>query len=346
MRAILLSCAITLALPTLPVIAQSRAGNAQVVGRIIDAQTNAPVAGARVSVTPVFRGTRDPRFRPPASGTPGGALNTVTDADGRFVLDDVPLGEVRVAAHKPGFADPVAQPVMTRAGWETVVNFFLRQGGVLSGRILDQRGEPLSGIRVMVMRRILGRDDLAMGGPGSVSDRVGEFRLDGLAAGEYALTGSAQSGIPLRGIDAGGARMTWAPTYYPGTANQSEAQSLTLSQGETVTGLEFRMIAAPVFRVTGIAVDESGMPVADAVVSLERTRTSRQGFPARLAIDHTKSDGTFAIGGVIAGTYIVSAGLIPRPGSASAMVRLSPGQEVLVDGADVTGVKAIVAPPR
>jgi hypothetical protein len=345
MRLILLTCAIGLALSPLGTSGQVPTGAAQVVGRVIDAETNTPIAGARVSVGPVFRGPRETRFWPPAPGSPGGAVNTLTDEDGRFVLDGVPLGEVSVLVHKPGFAEG-------RPGQSTLVNISLRRGGVLSGRVLDERGEPLPDIRVTALRRMPGRgDSLTMTGAGpgaAVTNDLGEFRIAGLAAGDYVLSGTP---LPQMSISGGGAgpKTTWALTYYPGTTNQPEAQAVTLPQGETVPGLEFRLISSPAFRVTGTVVDEAGKPLANAMVSLSAPRLDRGTFVPP-AIARTKPDGTFTIGGVSAGRYVVSATRMARPESgATTMIAIgAPAggagvQEINVDGADVTGLKVIVA---
>jgi protocatechuate 3,4-dioxygenase beta subunit len=329
-----------------PAGAQAPAGGAQVAGRVIDADSNAPIAGARVSLFPVIRPATPMTLAIPAVAT--------TDENGRFVLEAVAAGRFRVTVQKQGFAfEPAnAQVVDVRAGQATTVDLFLRRGGALTGRILDERGEPLSDIRVSAMRRLASRGDRAavMGGPGSVTNDLGEFRIAGLAAGEYVVMAAGQLQSPFTAAATAGG-MTWAPTYYPGTINQAEAQSVSVAQADTVAGLDFRLIAAPAFRVAGIAVDESGKPVADAMITLAPATPRSQGGFVPPLMGRSNADGTFAIGGVMAGRYVVTANLVIRTASGASTVFSMRGpnsaadMQIEVDDANVTGLKVVVPPP-
>lgn len=280
-----------------------------------------------------------------------------TDENGRFAIEGVAAGQFRLMAQKQGFAfEPGdAQVIDARAGQATRVDLFLRRGGAITGRILDERGEPLSDIRVSAMRRLPARGErsMMMGGPGSVTNDLGEFRLAGVPAGEYVVMATGQLHSPFGGAAASGSS-TWAPTYYPGTINQAEAQAVSLAGSETVSGLEFRLIAVPAFHVSGIAIDDSGRVVSDAMITLVSAVVRSQGGFTPPLIGRSNADGSFAIGGVIAGRYSVIANRMTRTvAGASAVVSFerigtSSGSEMQidVDGANVTGLKVIVPPPQ
>src|SRR5205807_2592208 len=70
---------------------------ARVSGQVIEAGTDAPVAGATVFV--MFGGE--------APGPSAPAPTMVTDGDGRFAFDALPAGRYIIAAHKTGFAPPM-----------------------------------------------------------------------------------------------------------------------------------------------------------------------------------------------------------------------------------------------
>jgi hypothetical protein len=354
MRWLLFGCSVALVLSTGFVHAQTPNGGARVVGRVTDADSKEPIAGVRVTLIP----TRPPAS-PPTTAMWTTPLTGVTDEAGRFVVDGVTPGRHRVALQKQGYAfDPVdAEIIEVRAGQTMAGEMVLRRGGVLTGRILDERGEALSDVRVMALRRIAGRGDRmgALGGPGMVTNDLGEFRIAGLAAGEYTLMAASQPQSPFGGTPTSGST-AWAPTYYPGTTDQAEAQTVTLSQADTVNGLEFRLISAAAYRVSGIVMDEAGKPVADAMLMLRPARGNNlQGGFAPSLSGRSKTDGTFVIGGVIAGTYAISASPVIRSstgsstfGSTLTMSVSGPQseQQIALDGADVTGIKVIVRTPR
>ena len=121
-----------------------------------------------------------------------------------------------------------------------------------------------------------------------------------------------------------------------------------------MSGLEFRLIAVPAFRVSGIAIDDSGRVVGDAMITLVSAVVRSQGGFTPPLIGRSNADGSFAIGGVIAGRYSVIANRMTRTvAGASAVVSFerigtSSGSEIQidVDGANVTGLKVIVPPPQ
>jgi protocatechuate 3,4-dioxygenase beta subunit len=354
MRCLLFGSVIALVLSMGFVHAQTTAGGAQVAGRVTDADSKEPLAGVRVTVMPTRPAASSatlPRWTTPLTG--------VTDETGRFVLDGVTPGRHRVNLQKQGYAfDPVDAPIIeVRGGQAMAVELTLRRGGVITGRILDERGEPLSDVRVIAVRRISGGGNrpAALGGPGMVTNDLGEFRIAGLPAGEYTLMAASQPSSPFGGAPTHGST-AWAPTYYPGTTNQAEAQTVTVSHANTVNGLEFRLISAPAFRVSGIVVDEAGKPVDEAVLMLRPVRgNSSPGTFVSSIPGRSQADGTFVIGGVIAGTYAISASPVIRSptGNSTFVSTLTmsqtgspPEQQIAVDGADVTGIKVIVPRPR
>ena len=54
----------------------------------------------------------------------------------------------------------------------------------------------------------------------------------------------------------------FAPTYYPGTPNVTEATRVTVKAGQEMSGANFALIVARMARVRGRALNSRGEPVA------------------------------------------------------------------------------------
>ncbi len=138
---------------------------ATVVGRVVRADTDAPVAGASVRVTSI-----DSMFQRFAA--PGAA---VTDAQGKFAIGGLAAGRERVSAFAEGLASSEAIDVSVVAGkpsGEIVLR--LRPAARLTGVVTDGR-DPIVGATV----------SLGMGSVGfnGVSQADGSFVIDPVARG-------------------------------------------------------------------------------------------------------------------------------------------------------------------
>ena len=152
--------------------------------------------------------------RPCASSAPElrEPRSTVTDLSGRYEIADLPAGRYTVTASRAGFVtishgqtrpNEMGRPVELGDG-QTVerINFSLPRGAAITGRIVDEYGEPVAGASVqpMQMRFVNGRLQPAMAGGGPMlgamfqTPDTGEFRVWGLAPGEYLLQASLSGG--------------------------------------------------------------------------------------------------------------------------------------------------------
>jgi hypothetical protein len=316
---------------------------AQVVGRVIDATSKAPIPNARVMLMP--------SERPPTDTAPRMPPSAVTDTEGRFAISGVTPGRHRATAQKQGFVfEPASAPEITVTEGQTAsIEIALARGGAVTGRILDERDEPLTDVQVSAVPHMSGRSNrtgVVGGGPGMITNDLGKFRLAGLAEGEYVIMAAPQ---PAR-FGRMPRTTTWAPTYYPGTTDPEQAQAIALRASDTVDGIEFRLVTAPAFRVSGIVVDTAGRPVADAMVTLQpQSSDSARAFMPP-SFNRANADGTFDVGGLVAGTYSVSAvRMVQSSSSASTVVSMlnlsAKGQEqqVTIEGSDVVGLKIVIA---
>lgn len=146
-----------------------RLGRPEVVaGRVVDAASKAPVAGALVWASP---------SSPPVR----------TDAAGRFRLT-LPRREARLEAVAPGYLRSERQPV-PRAGAEAVLS--LRPAAALEGRVEDSQGNPVSWAYLSIPEPGQPRSRRGTGNAWSRAD--GRFRLPGLLPrGSYEITASRE----------------------------------------------------------------------------------------------------------------------------------------------------------
>jgi carboxypeptidase family protein len=272
-------------------------------GRVVDAASQSKVAGAQVTLM---------RIVELPGGVGGEPRHAVSDADGCFTFDRLRPGRYRVDVEKPKFApssDPFdATSFDLTAGQSVDLQIPLERGGILAGGVRDAEGEPLPEIGVFAMRlvppgRHIGVETI-QGGVSQTND-LGEFRIAKLAAGDYLVIAAHQPRMLSGPAVPGRPSLAPAPTYYPGTSERRGAQVVPVRAGETAGGLWFAMVSLPAFSVSGVVVDEAGVPLGGGLVTLLSERPWDFMFTPLMC--HANEDGTFEIDRVIPGTYHISA---------------------------------------
>src|SRR5687767_2664369 len=165
------------------------AGTASISGRVLTADTGRPIKRARVIVS--------------GGGRPSAAT---TDGQGRYQIGGLPAATYNITAVKSGFVDSAyGQRRSLRAGTPlqladgqqlTNVDMKLPRGGVITGRLADEDGEPLARAVVTVMRYqyVRGERQLMPAGVDQTDDR-GQYRVFGLPPGDYYVTAAAGGAI-------------------------------------------------------------------------------------------------------------------------------------------------------
>jgi protocatechuate 3,4-dioxygenase beta subunit len=308
--------------------APATSDRATLTGQVLEDGTGTPVAGAQVNVM------RIPIERPASASTILGSRpsTTTTDREGRYQVAGLEPGLYRISVQKAGFAMPAegsVPPLDLGAGERHSVDITLQRGAVIVGRVVDEAGEPLADARVMAMRKMtLGppganasRDMLRPAGPGAQSNDLGEFRLFSLPPGEYVVQAMPRADF---GAASGSRTRTLLPTFFPSAADQGGAESITVGAGQTSESLVITMVGAPAYQVSGIVVDESGKPVANAMVRLIQEDAGRgAAFMMMRPWNQGRTDGTgrFSLSHVTPGSYVllaVAPELIASSGSGAA----------------------------
>lgn len=313
-------------------------GTAVLRGVVVAADTGAPVRRAQVRAS---------------AADSGDTRTTLTDEQGRFELKDLAGGRYTVVASKGGFVtlqygqrrpgEP-GTPVDLPAGQavEKLV-IGLPRGSVITGRIVDEFGEPLTGAQVQALRYawVSGARRLQPAGAADRTDDQGTYRIFGLPPGEYVVTATLRDdrqllrpGTPADDVPDSG----YAPTYFPGTTSAADAQRVSVGLAEEVGGVGFGLSLTRLATLRGRVLAPAGFEGGAQVmaVAADGGRLNAQ----TLRGTQTRGDGTFELRGVAPGRYRVQAMSWGVGGDAG----LTGSTTVTVNGSNLDGLTVALAP--
>jgi carboxypeptidase family protein len=326
-----------------------RAGTARLAGHVVAAETGRPLRRAVVRV---------------AGDDPRDARSVSTEADGTWEIKELPAGKYSINVQKGGFVSVLygqkrpfeqGKPVELGDGQSIdKLDVALHKGGVVTGRIVDEFGEPLAGARVSVMRhrfmqgqrRLVG---VSVQGGSDVTDDIGQYRLHGLSPGEYYVSANIN---PVATLEVSADRTGYSATYYPGTPAASEAQRITVAVGQETSEINFALSPARVAKISGTVVGAAGAPAANTMVMLTSAGTSMGiGGSPLMSAALTKPDGTFTLSNVAAGDYrieMIAAADVERIAqtgtNAGMMMTQAASVPVTVTGQDITNLVITMQP--
>ena len=316
--------------------AADQQNTASIRGRVTSLETSRPLRRARIQIS-------GPGLSP--------ARTVSTNSDGRFEIRDLPAGRFTLRAERNGYL-PLAygqkrpgepgKPIDLDAQQSVdSIDFALPRMGVISGRIVDELGEPVPGINMWTLRvqYYRGERRLVPSGIGShaSTDDSGMYRLLAVPPGEFVVMAQTRQTWPVH-VDSK-ELLSYAASYYPGTAVAAAAQRVKVGIGQEIKGIDFSLLPGRTSRVSGTVVTASGAPVAGESVTLSMELLGPDGgaiFPST-DVTRTGPDGTFTLSNVQPGEYrlIVRAPPIDDQGSQE-------GQELLqVTGTDIDGLVVV-----
>ena len=187
------------------------------------------------------------------------------------------------------------------------VDFLLPRMSVIAGRVYDETGEPMAGVRVLALRSMFfqGRRRLVpvFGGPVGQTDDAGQYRVTGLApAGYYIVADSRETWTIGDREDA--QVMGYAPTYYPGVTTPSDAKRVAVAIAKEVDNVDINLIPGRASTLSGTAFDSHGRPLAGRNVVVRQGYRGPVGGMFMVAGQATVApDGTFTIPTIPPGDY-------------------------------------------
>jgi hypothetical protein len=291
---------------------------------VIAADTGDPLRRARLTLSAPELGK--PRF-------------TDTDGQGRYEFTGLPPARYTLTATKTAYVSlQFGQRRAFEAGTPIelgdaqvlgTIDIALPRGGVITGRIIDDTGEPVAGASVSAMRPRYseGSRQLVRIGRAVETDDRGEYRLFGLAPGTYYVgTSSAFLGESL----------PFGSAYYPGTVNPAEAERVAVKVGQVRAGIDLTLQPVRLAFLSGTLADAArGGPLSAGTI---RAYGAGGGYSIAGVV---RPDGSFTVANVPPGDYHSSQRAVTD--GVSGLCGVLP---VTVSGGDVGGLFIGATPGR
>ena len=286
--------------PNTPGPFQPKKGAAKIRGRITRTD-GLPIARATVTtrITGALQGIQNTNLTITVSAQ--------TDEDGLYELGDLAAGKYRINAAKLGYTSAALENQDVADGQtKTRVDITLPRYSAVTGRVLDEFGDPVEAVTVNLTRITFegGRRRLVSvrGVPSTATDDAGHYRLYGLEPGQYILSATVGQVVPNQPVSP---LSGYAPTYFPGTSNAREAQLVPVPRSQDVTGLDFTLVATPTATITGTKAGSDGQPLGGSLILMESQRSGAIITPPTGA--RIFDDGRFEFPNVAPGDYVIQA---------------------------------------
>ena len=196
------------------------------------------------------------------------SVESITDSKGEFRVTGLPPGNYKVRLKVPEGLWPTRQPKDGEQKVEVTdkgcafVNFVLERNTSLSGKVLDENGQPASKIIVdlippnQINERFQKDDILAL------ADEEGRFEFRSIPAGDYLL------GVRLnRMVEP---TFAYPRTFYPGTQQLTKTRAISISEGQSLEGYTIQLPKKLTTRkISGVVVWPDESPVTKANICFE-----------------------------------------------------------------------------
>jgi hypothetical protein len=253
-----------------------------IAGRVLDAETLQPVAGAQVSCEPgspsVFR----------APHTVENVPSVVTDTDGVFLLEGLDAGTCRTIVRASGYATWRLDGVEPDEAGFDIGDVELDAGMTIVGRVIDRSNRPITGAVVEV------REDAPYAYFSETTVRTGHdgyFRAAQLPVGRWKVTASYGQDSARDKVEAGASETVEVELMLGGIRIEGE---IWLGDSRAAGG--------------SMVLTTNGAQPSGVVVMMQRVTADRQLFgidqqPLKFVVN---SEGLFAGSGLAPGRYFAS----------------------------------------
>lgn len=325
--------------------ASESARNGVIRGQVVDAETGRGIPRATLQLT---------------GGRLNGSADEITDEDGLFEFTGVPAGRYTIQASKPTYSS--AQVPEARLGRRSKpldlspsstldrITIRLHRASAVTGRVVDQFGEPVPDVRVWV-RPFPSSRPRTLTSPMRMHARtndIGEYRLAPIAPGSYllvALTESETAAWQPKPPSEGGF------VAYPQASSLDDAQPLAVEVGQSLSGIDLKLHPLRPTRVSGVVLGPDGTPADGAMMSVGQMLATDSG--AVSGTGQALPNGAFDLR-LLPGTYELRATSresqkVELPGLPTELGRrpLATGRvRLAVSGDRLDGVVVQMFPPR
>lgn len=245
-----------------------------------------------------------------------------TDNEGRYILRELPPGNFTLAPQAAAFVVADSEDETGYRGFgksialeegESLkdINFTMKRGGVITGRITNELGRPV--ISQPVILTSFGPDGKPVTTPWSGETRIntddrGIYRFYGLVEGKYLVScGRSPQSTDLRDSGLGNKNTFYQRVYYPASTTTEEASPVEVAVGSEAANIDIRLGGLQrAFRVSGRLVGgENSAPLTKAILNAERV--GRSGFQLTAGFAGSDENGEFFFQGLAPGKYRVRA---------------------------------------
>ncbi len=285
-------------------------------GVVVDAGTGKPVSDAQVTAyqqrdrqgrgNGFFQVDLDPEdldFL--ALSSTQGRKSAMTDSQGRFHLESLETGRYRFTARHPDLAKSSAKDVEIEAGKPVpTIEIRLDAGGAIEGAVTGVAMRPLADAVIAAFSMQSGTLR------SSTTDKAGNYRIDGLSPGQYAVFKSRMDeradNIPLELL------------------SNMRLKTVTVKQGKTAH-LDIKDETEDGVRVHGVVRDNGAVAPRALVTLLGNDRDGILGMGVRA--NATGLDGRYELAGIKPGSYVAQVSrFLGRPVQTSFPIDVPDGQ--------------------
>lgn len=295
-------------------------------GRVIYEDTNRPVRRARVLL-----------LKSDASG--GMEKGGATNERGEFQIKDVAAGTYFVMVDAPGIITPLSsveleENMNERAAFIAIKKEFeeisvngtnkvdvqirARRGGVVTGRVTYQDGDPAINAQVIILRKkdnrlirfITGFSPLTV--IGFRTDDRGVYRIAGLPPGEYVLGAAetntredARDEYSMMGLSGSS---NFNVSYYQNETSLRQATAVKVEAGQEASEINVTLIDRALYTVSGTVVARQGRTPLRAQVSIQsKSESNALSLMDSSPSTTTDEQGRWTFTGIPDGTYMIKA---------------------------------------
>jgi Carboxypeptidase regulatory-like domain len=279
----------------------------------------------------------------------------ITDDKGHFTIANLKPGVYMLSASRTGMVqkngNEFGTVVRLQAPNSQNITILMLVSGAISGRVLNEDGEPMQNVSMGAMRFIytLGSRHLFPEANATTDDK-GEYRLFGLKPGSYYVMAEAGK-EGLESADTNASQVAaqaqkkpdvtvYAARFFPNETSPDRATPVVVKPGDEASA-DFSLSRVPAHKISGKVSGLSASPINDSDRHIRYVMAMQRGMELQSSMGSLRADGTFEIPALTPGSYKLIAIDTDMKGSANYGFR-----NVLVDSSDVTGVSIALNPAK
>lgn len=281
---------------------------------------------------------------------------TTSDAEGKFIFEDVEPGAYLLYGQHPGYIE--SSYGTKKAGSSSAVlnltpslhvrdiEFKLTLRTIISGRVLDDEGDPVPRGTVDVLRYSYpnGRRQLSLFTQ-TRADEDGVYKISNVLPGSYLLAADPARLSFYEPVHKNGPRGDPAKpeeelvtTYFPGVTDEASATTIEVVVGRDMLGTDLHLRKSQVFRIKGrLSGNINPEPSNLLRVSMIRRDSFIMEFFGSTSANVEK-DGSFELRGVSPGPYRLMVT------TSHGMIHTLARQNIEVGGHNIDGVTIVLQP--